>query len=761
MARERRGERLPSKAELLSFLGDQESPPRMNELIQAFGLKASARASLKRLLRELEDDGQLVRRRGRPRDLPRGELPPVGVVEVSGIDDNGDLHCRSDQAPTARILLPIEALDGKAPAEGDRLLVRLYGRGHNRYDAHLLKLLPRWPKEAVGVLEAGEGGLRLRPTERGAKVEFRVGPDDLAGALAGDLVRVEVLSGRPMALPRAKVVERLGRADDPGVISLSIATRLKLPMTFSDAALAAARKARPVKLGKRKDLRELDLVTIDGEDARDFDDAVWAAADPTKGNEGGFRIVVAIADVAHYVRPDDALDRDARERGNSVYFPDRVIPMLPEELSNDLCSLRPQEERACVAALMRIDRHGRLIDHRFRRGLMRSRARLTYGQVQAAHDGNPDELTGPLLEPVIEPLYAAYALLAAARRARGTIELDLPERRILFRGEGGADLAGESGAATAVAGIVRRERVASHMLIEEFMILANVAAASTLEKAQEPALYRVHDRPDPMRLEALGDYLERIGVPWSRTAKKPGDFTALLERIADPALRETVAGFVLRSQAQAIYSPRNAGHFGLALPRYAHFTSPIRRYSDLVVHRALIKLLKLGAGSLEGDTPLGDLVELGAHLSRCERRAMEGERAAVDRFTALFLASRVGAQFAGKIIGVQRFGLFVALDETGAEGLVPVSTLGDDAFHYDERHHALVGQRWGEVFGLGDPVVVELIEADTANGSLAFQVVEHTRAKGAELARAAWAKGGGGGRRPSLRGRSPRRTPRR
>ena len=467
---------------------------------------------------------------------------------------------------------------------------------------------------------------------------------------------------------------------------------------------------------------------------------MWAAADDDPDNPGGHRLLVAIADVAWYVRPGDALDTAALERGNSVYFPDRVLPMLPEALSNDLCSLKPDEDRACVAVEMRIDRQGRLRRHRFVRGLMRSRARLTYTQVQRAADGHPDELTAPLLEPVIRPLFAAHAVLAAARRKRGTIELDLAERQVLLDADGRP------------IDVRRRPRLTSHMLIEELMILANVAAATALEAAGEPCLYRVHDKPDPLRLEALAQFLERLGVPWSGTAQRPGDFTRLLERLAEHELREMIAGFVLRAQAQAVYSARNVGHFGLNLRRYAHFTSPIRRYSDLVVHRALLRAFDLGPGMREGAVDRRALDELGAHLSRCERRAMEAERRVLERFVALFMQGRVGAIFAGRVTGVQRFGLFVTLDETGAEGLIPVSTLGDDAFLLDERHHAVVGQRHGETFGLGDIVRVELAEADPVAGTLSFRLEAHERAHGARLARDAWRKAGGG-RRPAPRHR--------
>lgn len=756
-----RHERLPSREELLRVLSGTPERPRANELLKMFGLKATARPLLKRMIKELESEGLLPSRRSRKaREVAEGGLPPVGVVDIVAIDEEGDLLCRSALSPDITILLPVEALEGQAPGVGDRVLARLYPRGENRYDAHLMRLLPRLQAEVVGVLVAGEDGMRLRPTDRGAKVDYRIDAGDLGGAVADDMVKAAVIQSlRPLAMPRAKVTEVLGRADDPSIVSLTMATRYGLPQAFSPEALALAAAAVPVALGMRTDLRTLDLVTIDGADARDFDDAVWAAPDDAPDNKGGFKITVAIADVAHYVRPGDALDRDAHARGNSVYFPDRVIPMLPEALSNELCSLKPDVERACLAAVMRIDENGALLSQSFVRGLMRSRARLTYERVQAARGGQPDDEIQPLMATVIEPLYAAYAVLAAARRKRGAIDLDLPERRVLFSRDGEME------------GISRRVRLDAHMLIEEFMILANVAAATLLEEANQPALYRVHDKPDPLKIQTLSEFLERVGIPWSRVAKRPGDFTALLEGIADPALRETVAGFVLRSQAQAVYSPRNIGHFGLNLRRYAHFTSPIRRYSDLVVHRALIRLCRLGEGGLP-DTGLEAMLEEGQHLSRCERRAMEAERAVLERLVALYMADKEGARFTGKITGVQRFGLFIVLDEVGAEGLVPVSFLGDDMFRFDERHHALVGERRGEAFGLGDRVEVELTEVDTITGGLLFKPLRHEPGTSAELARDAWrssyrpvralATRRKAGRPANIRtGRGPKNAPRR
>jgi ribonuclease R len=415
------------------------------------------------------------------------------------------------------------------------------------------------------------------------------------------------------------------------------------------------------------------------------------------------------------VRPADALDFAARERGNSVYFPDRVVPMLPEALSNELCSLKPGVDRACLAVHLWLDGEGRVHRHRFVRGLMRSAARLTYEEVQAAIDGRQSELTRPLLEPVLKPLYGAYAAFARARGRRGTLDLDLPERRI------------QLDPSCRVARIEPRQRLDSHRLIEEFMIAANVAAAEELERLKQPCMYRVHDRPDPAKLAALSEFLDGIGIHGLALAKgqvvRPRHFSEILRRAAGTPYATLVSELVLRSQAQAVYSPDNLGHFGLALRRYAHFTSPIRRYADLAVHRALIAGLDLGAGGLP-PVEAADFAETAEHISMTERRAAAAERSAVDRYTAAFLAERVGASFAGRITGATRAGLFVALAETGADGLIPISTLPNDYYDHDEKRHRLVGRRWGRVYTLGDALTVRLAEANAVTGGLIFALDE-------------------------------------
>jgi ribonuclease R len=537
-----------------------------------------------------------------------------------------------------------------------------------------------------------------------------VAPGQTLSATPGELVLAEVLGQRRAGLRTARVVERLGAGDSPQTFSLIAIHSHGLPTEFSAAALAEAERAGPVTAEGRTDLRGLPLVTIDGADARDFDDAV--AAEPDPAHPGGWHLVVAIADVAHYVRPDSALDLAAQERGNSAYFPDRVVPMLPEALSNGLCSLRPDQERACLAAHLWIDAEGQLRRHQFVRGLMRSRARLTYEQVQNARDGHPDEVTGPLLEPVIAPLYGAFHTLARARSRRGTLELDLPERQVRLDEHGHAAM------------ITVRPRYDSHRLIEEFMIAANVAAAESLEAASQPLLYRVHDRPSREKLEALREYLASIGLRLPRGhGTKPRDFTQILQQAEHHPQHSAINEAILRAQAQAVYAPDNIGHFGLALARYAHFTSPIRRYADLVVHRALIR----AHGFAGGDAGAGDwsrLERVGDHLSKTERRAAAAERDAVDRYTAAFLAERVGATFSGRVAGVTRFGLFVRLEESGADGLVPVRTLPEDWYDHDQARHCLTGRRHGVVYHLGQALAVRLTEANPITGSLLLELAE-------------------------------------
>jgi ribonuclease R len=646
-----------------------------------------------------------------------GEIPPVGVADVVERDADGDLFVRlvkagADSSAVRLAPGPGEVSAG-APGLGDRLLVRFETTESGEREARLIKRLGQSAHRILGVVRKARRETRVEPVDRRSRDSLLLVETEARDLRDGDLVLAQVGGGaeRPYGPKRGKVLEVVGREDDPRAASLIAIHTHGIPTGFSDDALAEAEAAKPPTLTGRTDLRDLALVTIDPPDARDHDDAVFAQADDEPKNAGGWIVWVAIADVAAYVRPGSALDTDAREKGNSVYFPDRVEPMLPERLSAGLCSLVEGEPRACMAVRMVFDRRGRKLSHRFVRGLMRSAASLTYEQAQDAVDGRPDHAAGPLLDAVLRPLWAAYDALKAARDLRSPVEITSIERRIVLGPDG------------SVASISPRQSLTAHKLIEEFMIQANVCAAQTLEQRRSPLIYRVHDTPSAEKMQALADFLATLAIPWSKGEPPRSDrFNKLLADTRDGAHADIINEVVLRTQMQAIYSPDNIGHFGLNLDRYAHFTSPIRRFADLIVHRGLIAALGLGKDGLTGDD-IARLKDTAEHITLAERRAMAAERDAVDRYVAAFLEDRVGATFEGRITGVTRFGLFVGLAETGADGLVPVSTLGTEYFIHDDKTHALVGERTGARWRLGRSVQVRLREATPITGGLLFEML--------------------------------------
>jgi len=702
---------LPTRDQLIAFVRESPTPVGRREIARAFNVKGPDRATLRQMIAELAEAGEIELGAKRKVAAP-GVLPEVVVVEVASVDrEDGEVIAHpiawaSDDPPPRILLMP----DRKGPAmtTGDRALARLERKGENRYLGRVIRRIGKAQPRILGVFTATADGGSVDPTDKKAKSDISVRQADRNGAETGDLVEVELLPRARLGRPHGKVVEVFSGAADPRSFSRIAMIEHDIPDVFPDAALAQAEKSEPVSLGKREDLRAVPLVTIDGIDARDFDDAVHARPDEDDGNPGGWQLLVAIADVAHYVRPGDPLDREAFKRGNSVYFPDRVVPMLPEALSNGLCSLRPDEERACMAVEIVIDKDGNKRSHRFLRGLMRSHARLTYRQVQQARDGGSTE---GIPEGVLEPLYGAFEALREARRRRGALDIDLPEKRVILD---------ESGAVVEI-GI--RDRLDAHMLIEEFMVLANVCAAETLEQRRQPCMYRVHETPDPEKVNALAEVLEGLEIPFSKgQVVRPKQFNAVLAKAKDQPYERMVNEMVLRSQAQAVYAPDNLGHFGLALAKYAHFTSPIRRYSDLLVHRALIRGLRLGAGGLK-ESDDSEFPEWGEHISMTERRAAAAERQTVDRYLARHLSDRIGAVFPGRINGVTRFGLFITLDETGADGLIPIRTLPQDYYDHDETHHMLVGRSLGWIFRMGDRVEVRLREADPASGGINLELI--------------------------------------
>lgn len=720
---------LPTKEAVLAFLKEHKGKVGKREIARAFGIGGGDRIYLKQLLKDLEDEGLVDRRRNRVHMA--GALPPVVLADVIARDDDGDLIAEpaewadEDSAPPHILIVPPQrARPGQpAPGQSDRVLLRVEARVGDEpgpaYVGRVIKIIEKSRARTLGIFRAlPAGGGRIVPVDKRAQGrELAVPPGDEGEAQDGDLVSVTVARAPRIGLPSAKVRERLGSLRSERAVSLIAIHAHGIPHVFSKAALAEAEAALPATLDGREDWRDLPLITIDPADAKDHDDAVHAAPDGDPNNPGGFLLTIAIADVAAYVRPGTALDREALQRGNSVYFPDRVVPMLPERISNDLCSLRPAEDRPALAVRIAIGADGRKLGHRFHRIMMRSAAKLSYPQAQAAIDGSPDDATAPLLDDVLRPLWAAYEAVKQARDAREPLDLDLPERKILLKPDGTVDR------------VIVPERLAAHRLIEEFMILANVAAAETLEKAQTPLVYRVHDEPSLEKLRALGEVLASVGIKAPKSgALRPALFNRILRMVRGTEHETFVNEIVLRTQAQAEYAAENYGHFGLSLRRYAHFTSPIRRYADLVVHRALIRAQRLGSDGLHADATREQLAEVAAQISTSERRAMAAERETIDRLIAHHLADQVGSVFRGQVSGVTKAGLFVKLDETGADGFVPAATIGADYYRYVEEMHALVGERSGETFRLGDKVEVMLAEAAPVAGALRFEMVSEGRA---------------------------------
>lgn len=718
---------LPDKETLKAFILASDTAMDKREIARAFGVTGQERTMLRVMLRELSEEGGIGKTPSR-RYGAVDALPETGMIEITGMDGS-EMMARPLQwegrSKPPRIYVLDRRKGGKALKAGDKVMAHFKKSGHDGYDAIVVKS----PDDAqagdqiIGIFKPYKDHAYVIPTNKKIKEDFLVPPEFMGTAEIGDLVIIAPAPSSfkyPKSKNPSRVVEVLGKAEDPKLISLIGIHSHGIPTVFPPDVIAESESfSEPDLSDGREDLRDIPLVTIDGADARDFDDAVYAEPDTDPKNAGGWKIIVAIADVSYYVRPFTPLDREAFNRGNSTYFADRVVPMLPERLSNDLCSLRPKVNRACLAAHMVIDKDARLVKWRFARGLMRSAARLTYEQVQDAKNGAPDDTTGPLLETVIQPLYKAYSLLKRAREIRGALELDLPERKAVIKNG-------------IVEAIVPRVRLDSHQLIEEFMILANVAAAEELEKKNAPCIYRVHDRPSFDRIEAARGVLKDMGYNLPKTDDlHPKSLNHMLKASTEAGDAALVHTLLLRTQSQAIYHPDNIGHFGLALEKYAHFTSPIRRYADLVVHRSLVRSNKLGQGGLS-DQEAAEIYAIAEHISVTERRSMLAERDVMDRFTAQYLKDRIGNIFAGKVSSVTSFGLFVNLDESGADGIVPMRNLPSDYYIHDEAHHKLTGRHTGQTFQLSDPVLVRLLDADAMRGSTVFEIVGSEAGTGGE-----------------------------
>ncbi|MCK0151678.1 ribonuclease R [Marivita sp. S6314] len=713
--------KLPTKGDILEWIAANPTLTAKRDIAKAFGIKGAARIDLKRLLKELEHEGHLEKRKKTYRDPDR--LPPVSVLQVKEPTPDGDLFAQPLEwhgEGVEPIVLIIPRASDPALGEGDRILARLqvvHEEDHN-YEARLIRRIGANPRRVVGIFKKTSEGGRIQSIDKGSDKEWMVAADAMGGAKDGELVEAEQAgpAGR-MGLLRARITERLGDPSAPRAVSLIAIHQHGIPDSFPDAVIAEADAMKPAGLSGREDLRDMPLITIDPADARDHDDACYAHADDDPKNEGGHVIWVAIADVAHYVTPGSALDIEARKRGNSSYFPDRVVPMLPDRLSGDLCSLHEGVPRACIAVRMQVDAKGKKIGHRFVRGLMKSPASLNYQEVQAAMDGDPNDKVAPLVSEVIRPLYAAYAALVKARNERQPLNLDLPERKIVLAEDG------------TVKSVDFAERLDAHKLIEEFMVLANVAAAETLIAKRTPLLFRVHEEPPPEKLDSLRETADAAGLTLAKgQVLKTAHLNRLLNAAAGTEEAELINLATLRSMTQAYYNPANFGHFGLALQSYAHFTSPIRRYADLIVHRALIKAHGWGDDGLSPED-IERLENTAQHISDTERRSMMAERDTTDRYLASFLSDRVGAEFGGRISGIARFGVFVKLDETGADGLIPIRSLGNEYFHFDADAATLMGADTGTMITLGQRVTVKLIDAAAVTGGIGLELLTLEDAK--------------------------------
>lgn len=715
---------LPPRDEILRFIEESSGAVGKREITKHFGLHGADKIALKALLKDMTDEGLVDMAPGRAFHK-HGGLPRVTVLRVAAVEGDAvwAVPDRWEGAGAPPRLRVMEKGRRGALGIGDRILARTEERGSGHV-AHPMKKLQAGGETIIGVLVAdtGPGGKPmtwLRSADKRARFDFAVA--DLGDAAIGDLVRAE-LSGRGPAT-KARVIDRIGDPFAPRSLSMIAIAKHEIPHVFGNEVIDEAERAAklPLTPDGREDLRDLPILAIDPADARDHDDAVWAIPDDDPGNKGGFRAIVAIADVSYYVRPDGALDREARRRGNSVYFPDQVVPMLPETLSAGVCSLKAGQDRAAMACHLTVDKHGKVTSWRFTRALVRLRANIAYERAQAAYDADASDAGwDEEVLPALRQLWACWKLLAKARAARAPLDLDLPERQVILDEQGG------------IAEIRVRERLDAHRLIEDYMIAANVAAAKALEAKKSPVMYRIHEPPSREKLVSLKDYLETFEQSFALgQVITPAVFNRLIDGFSEDDRLPEIMQAILRSQTQAYYGPANSGHFGLALGSYAHFTSPIRRYADLIVHRALVDSYRLEVPGkpkgLPAKTGLGEadakgLSRIGEAISALERRAMEAERETIDRYVAAYLAGKVGEIVPARITGVQPFGFFATVDGLGGDGLVPVSTLGSERFFYDEAARTLDSEHGRVSFSVGQRLELRLMDANPVSGALRFEL---------------------------------------
>ena len=706
--------KLPTKKQILDWIKDNPKKSSKREIAKAFRIKGSMRVELKQVLKELTLSGEIDKNKKSFKNP--NQLPSVCILQMMASTSDGDLFARpvdwKGDVPEPIVLMVFRSSD-PALAYGDRVLakVSIVQDEQYQYEGRIIRVLKKTPKNTLGIYkETSEGG-RILSIEKSGR-EWSVKLSDALGAKDGELVEAEQIKGhRASGLNAARVINIVGDPSGPKAVSLIAIHQHGIPHQFPEDVLNESENSRFSVDAKREDLTKIPFVTIDPSDARDHDDAVYSHPDKDPSNIGGHVLWVAIADVAHFVKPGSALDKEARKRGNSTYFADRVVPMLPDRLSGDLCSIHEGIERPCLAVCMTIDKSGKKLKQTFHRAKIKSVASLNYEEVQKSVEGTVNEKVKPHFKNVIKPLYESYFCLKKSKDVRQPLDLDLPERKVELFKNG------------RVKAVVLKERFDSHRLIEEFMILANVAAAEELSKARSEFLYRVHEEPTPEKLNALREVAQSAGFNLAKgQVLQTSHLNDLLTKSKQSDLSELISMTTLRSMSQAYYSRENFGHFGLALKKYAHFTSPIRRYSDLITHRALISSLGLGCGGLN-EMDSEKLEVTAKHISDTERRSMVAERDTTDRYLASYLSEKVGNEFEGKISGVAKFGFFVRLNESGAEGIVPVRTLGTDFYYYDDRTNTLRGSETGLIIGLGQRATVRLKEVDPIAGGIAFDAL--------------------------------------
>ncbi|WP_034449288.1 ribonuclease R [Bartonella quintana] len=712
--------KLPDKAEILSFINENPNRSSKYEIAKAFNLKSDSRIWLRGILRDLKDQSLISKQRKKA--INKGKLPTTTVVKISKHDKDGSfiaqpLEWENDSKPNIKIL-PFHRIKGLSVSVGDHILVKIFRNKAPQSDSYTGKIIRKVgmsPKSTFGVVRKLENGQwYLDPVERKTN-ELIIDTSSEINVESGDFVEVEIKKNIGYGLKSAQIKNVLGRIDSEKALSMIALLSKGIPYIFPEDVLEEAKNAKPASIFNREDWRQMPFITIDPPDAKDHDDAVYATKDKDPANSGGWIIVVAIADVSYYVKTGSALDQEALKRGNSVYFPDYVVPMLPERISNNLCSLREGKERPALAVRMIFDANGNKRKHSFHRVMMRVRAKLSYQEVQLAIDGNINEKVAPFFKSVLQPLWEAYGCLKTARNRRKPLELEITEKKIILDQKG------------CIEDVVIQTQLEAHLLIEEFMIQANIAASETLKEHHQPLIYRIHDKPSLAKQEILRSFLQSLGISLSRGSElTSAHLNSILAKVAHTQQQELVNQVILRSQSQAEYNPQNIGHFGLNLHNYTHFTSPIRRYADLIIHRALIKVLRLGNDQLT-DSQEQNLAEIATQISLYERRAMMAERETIDRLVAHYLTNKIGRTFTGRVSGVTKAGLFISLEKLNTDGFVPISTLKNDYYHFDEAQHILIGKRNHKGYQLSDLVEVKLIKVQPFAGALCFELLTKPR----------------------------------